>query len=66
MYSNFDQVETVFLLKELSEMHSESKKVSEHPWITAKFAEQGIQASRPRVARLMRKAGFKVLYARNG
>jgi len=53
------QVESVFLLKEISEIHSESKKVYGSPRITAKLAERGIQASRPRVARIMRKAGIQ-------
>lgn len=53
------QAENVFLLKEISEIHSESKNVYGSPRITAKLAEKGIQASRPRVARIMRKAGIQ-------
>lgn len=53
------QVESAFLLKEIIEIHTESKKIYGSPRITAKLPEKGIQASRPRVARIMRKAGIQ-------
>ncbi|WP_370634369.1 IS3 family transposase [Pedobacter sp. Leaf132] len=43
----------------MGEIHSDSKKVYGIPRIAAKLAEKGIQASRPRVARIMRKAGIQ-------
>ncbi|UKT66151.1 IS3 family transposase [Pedobacter mucosus] len=59
------QVESMLLLKEISEIHSWSKKVYGSPRIAAKLAEKGIQASRPRVARIMRKAGIQSVIRKN-
>ncbi|WP_244154749.1 IS3 family transposase [Pedobacter soli] len=53
------QVESTLLLEEISKIHQESKKIYGSPRIAAKLAEKGIQASRPRVARIMRKAGIQ-------
>lgn len=53
------QVESILLLEEISKIHQESNKVYGSPRIAAKLAEKGIQASRPRVARLMQKAGIQ-------
>jgi len=52
-------VESISLLKEISDIYSESKKVYGSPRIAAKLAKKGIRASRPRVARIMRKAGIQ-------
>lgn len=53
------QVESTLLLEEIIKIHQESKKIYGSPRIAAKLAEKGIQASRPRVARVMRKAGIQ-------
>ncbi|MCX2477439.1 IS3 family transposase [Pedobacter sp. MC2016-05] len=52
-------VESISLLQEISDIYSESKKVYGSPRIAAKLAKKGIRASRPRVARIMRKAGIQ-------
>jgi transposase InsO family protein len=53
------QVESDLLLEEINNIYLESNKVYGSPKIAAKLAEKGIQASRPRVARAMRKAGIQ-------
>lgn len=53
------QVDSTWLLEEISKIHQESKKIYGSPRIAAKLAKKGIQASRPRVARAMRKAGIQ-------
>lgn len=53
------EAESDSLLEEISELHHASKKVYGSPRIAAKLAEKGIHASRPRVARIMRKAGIQ-------
>jgi putative transposase len=57
-------VESALLLNQISEIHSDSKKVYGSPRIAAKLAEKGIRASRPRVARIMRKAGIQSVIRR--
>lgn len=47
------------LLKEIREIHSKSKQTYGSPRITAELTKTGYKASRPRVARLMRKAGVR-------
>ncbi len=53
------QVDNTSLLEEISEIHQNSKKVYGSPRIAAKLAEKGFRVSRPRVARIMRKAGIQ-------
>ncbi len=53
------QVESTLLLEEIIKIHQESKKIYGSPRIAAKLAGKVIQASRPRVARIMRKAGIQ-------
>lgn len=47
------------LLKEIREIHSRSKQTYGSPRITVELTKTGYKASRPRVARLMRKAGVR-------
>ncbi len=53
------QFDNTSLLEEISEIHKNSKKVYGSPRIAAKLAEKGFVVSRPRVARIMRKAGIQ-------
>jgi len=47
------------LLEEIGEIHKDSKMVYGSPRIAAKLTEKGFRVSRPRVARIMRKAGIQ-------
>lgn len=53
------QVENTLLQEEISEIYKDSKMVYGSPRIAAKLAEKGFRVSRPRVARIMRKAGIQ-------
>lgn len=53
------QVENLSLLEKISEIHRDSRKVYGSLRVAAKLAGMGIRASRPRVARIMRKAGIQ-------
>lgn len=53
------QKETDQLVKEIRIIHEKSKQIYGSPRITVELTEAGYKVSRPRVARLMRKAGVR-------
>jgi putative transposase len=52
------------LLTDIHKIYNSSKKRYGSPRITVELREQGIQVSRPRVARLMKKANIKSIIRR--
>lgn len=59
-----NQKENDQILKEIRKIHSRSKQTYGSPRITVELAEAGYKVSRPRVARLMRKAGVRSILKR--
>jgi putative transposase len=51
--------ENTRILKEIENVHTQSRQLYGSPRIHAELKEKGILCSRPRVARLMRKAGIR-------
>lgn len=52
-------IENQILLLKIEQVHTDSKKIYGSPTITKELNRQGVKVSRPRVARLMRKARLR-------